>query len=85
VSHWGTYLGDRRNYRHRAETVNTVIESLLCRGGLSDTDDLRSVSTSAVKRILRRLAARGLARYAAGQWIPSPVLLHAPALTPCAI
>lgn len=65
--------------------MKKVVERLLSDGALSCPDDLgdRSVSTSAVQRILRRLAALSLARNAGGRWIPSPILMHAPLLYRC--
>ena len=71
---------ERRDYRHRAETMQAIVECLT-RHNDGITVQLLAVhypvSPSAAERIVKRLAIRGLVRQRwPGVWIAAPPLRH---------
>jgi hypothetical protein len=72
-------LGDRRDYRSRAETVRRVVE-WLCAAGAEGTrresEIPEGLAAPIVERVLRLLMIKGLARRAGTAWLPTPPLLQ---------
>ena len=68
-------MSDRRDHQTRAATFQRVLAQLR-RGGV-EIDQLQDdrLSPAAVRRIVQRLALRGLAKVTDGRWVPQPVLL----------
>jgi hypothetical protein len=73
-------VGDRRDHVRRAEVFRRVVAWLQQRSSAEPI--WGDVDAGARRRILARLAVRGLARYSQGGWIAGPVLGRAAELRP---
>ena len=70
-------MTDRRDHRTRAEMFQRVVKHLCHNAGVQ-LDQLQddTLSPAAARRIVRRLAIRGLAKVTERGWVPRPVLLQ---------
>ena len=71
---------DRRDYQKRAWVFQRVVDYLRRhRGGVRlDQVQDEQLSPVVVRRIVQRLALRGLARVTEQGWVPHPMLLQGP-------
>ena len=69
---------DRRDYRQRATAFRRVVEYLRCHAAGLRLDQLPDDQLSPViaRRIVQRLAVRGLARLTENGWVPHPMLVQ---------